>query len=36
MHKIIFRPEKNICVPTLPKILRPETDLFFLFGLSQN
>ena len=36
MHKIIFYPEKIICVPTLPKIFRPVTRdiLIFLFGLT--
>ena len=40
MYKILFFPEKennqkNICVPTLPKIFRPATQntLIFLFGL---
>ena len=38
MHKIIFFPEKKICVPTLPKIFRPITRnmLIFLFGLTKS
>ena len=35
MHKIIFFPEKKICVPILPKIsdLLPKTHLFFYLAL---
>ena len=36
MHKIIFFPEKTICVPTPPRIYRPVTRntlFFFLFGV---
>ena len=37
MHKIIyfFFSEKKMCVPTLPKFIRPVTQntLIFLFGL---
>ena len=31
MHKIIFFPEKKICVPTLPKFFRPVTWNTYLF-----
>ena len=34
MYKILFFPEKNICVPNLPEVLRPVTRNTLIYYLA--